>query len=52
METIMYYKRAIRQCEMDIEYGRDVDGNKETILELQDAIWEFKRRIQFKLSYL
>lgn len=52
MGTIMYYNNIICQCKKDIEAGNDVGGNKATIFELQDAIWEFQKRIEFKLGYI
>ena len=52
MRTIKNYSNIIRQCELDIEQGKDVDGNNATIVEIQDAIWEIQRRVEFKLGYI
>lgn len=52
IRTIKNYNNIICQCELDIEQGKDVDGNKAKIFEIQDAIWDIQRRVEFKLGYI
>ena len=43
--TIRHYNNIIRQCKKDIEQGKDVNGNKATILELQAEIRNLQRQV-------
>lgn len=43
--TIRHYNNIIRQCKKDIEAGKDVNGNKATIFELQAEIRNLQRQV-------
>lgn len=43
--TIRHYNNIIRKCKKDIEQGKDVDGNRATIVELRAAIRNLQRQV-------
>ena len=45
MGTIRHYKNIIHQCKKDIENGKDVEGNKATIFELEAEIRNLQRQV-------
>ena len=46
-------KKRIRDIEAQNRYLlNQINGNKATIFELQDAIWDIQRRVEFKLGYI